>query len=99
VLENSENSVVYTDDMLIKGLRSVLEVYIGKKINNGLITSIGMTVQKYLDYFKDSVYISSYTNLKVEQDVSKLTRVLVYFKYQPIYPCNEIEVRYGFDIV
>ena len=99
VLENSENSVVYTDDMLIKGLRSVLEVYIGKKINNGLITSIGMTVQKYLDYFKDSVYISSYTNLKVGQDVSKLTRVLVYFKYQPIYPCNEIEVRYGFDIV
>lgn len=99
VLENSENCIVYTDDALIKGLRTSLETFIGAKINNGLVTSIILNIKKYLSYYVDAAYIVSYTGLRVTQDTNKMTRILVYFKYQPSYPCNEIEIRFGFDLV
>ncbi len=99
ILENSENCIVYTDDQLIRGLRESLSTYIGRKITSGLLGAIGTSAHKYLSRFVLSEQISNFTGLRVVQDTVKATRVLVSFKYLPTYPCNEIEVKYGFDLV
>lgn len=97
-LEDSESAIVYGDDEMIKGLRDSLEHFIGSKINNHLIYAIQLAVEGFLGQKISDDKIRSYKNLKVEQDMEKRTRVFVSFAYFPMYPCNEIEIRYGLDI-
>jgi hypothetical protein len=98
-VEDSELSIVLAEAYMAKRLRDNHQQFIGLKLTNSLIDNVKATATKTLDGLVQDEIIRSYVRpLSVYQDTLKPTLVYVKFSYKPIYPTNNIEFDWSFDI-
>jgi hypothetical protein len=100
ILENSEISIVRADDALDQALRVQFSPYIGSKITDGFLTSLGTQTAAVLGNFLNQKLIKAFSkgSISVEQDPHLKTRVNVSFLYTAIYPANQIVFTRGFNL-
>lgn len=98
--ENQQRSILSAEDELRRRLRASVEVYIGKKITDGLIQAIWRKTRDVLSLMQQDVLIASFSegSIVVTQDAVVKTRVNIQFSYGALYPLLQIIFKYSFDL-
>ena len=93
-----ETNIVLTKNYVIKSMRELLENgYIGSIITSNTISNVKAVATSLLYQFRSNNYISSYTEVSVEQDSANPTQVNIAFEYVPVYGMNYIEISFSVD--
>jgi len=100
IVEDSEISIVLTEDYMRRDLRDGAEPFRGRKISSRLSYALKDYIKARLDSYVKDELVSSYvtSSIEVEQDPDAPTWLIARFRYTPVYPCNGIEIDYGFHL-
>lgn len=100
ILENSELSIVRTDDALDLALRKKFSPYIGSKITDNFENAVETGTNDVLSQFYQLKLIKAYAkgSISVEPDPTNPVRVNVTFLYNPMYPANQMVFQRGYNL-
>lgn len=96
--ENQERSIRAAEDEMRKLLRNGHSEFKGKKLITNRKAAIYQKTVDILSLMVRDSLINSFRDPSVQQDSNTKTRINIRFKYQPVYPINEIFFIYSFDL-
>lgn len=98
MIENQERSIRAAEDEMRKRLREGHSEFKGKKLITNRKAAIYQKTVDILSLMVRDSLINSFKDPSVQQDSITKTRINIRFKYQPVYPINEIFFIYSFDL-
>ncbi len=98
-LEDRERCVLSGEDEMRRRLRAGLQVFLGKKITDGLKLAVTSRVKDILDKLVTDEIIDSYSGLEIIQNAIEKVVLDITFSYAPIYPLKQIKFNYSFSTI
>lgn len=98
ILEDRETTVLSGEDEMRRQLRSGVDVYPGRPITDGLVSSVYSRVKDILDDLIGDNIIKSYSGLSISINSTEKVTIDILFDYYPLYPLKQIRFKYSFSV-